>query len=191
MSSSLPCYTTKTWLPGTWDELHKKVTDLYPNPIEGLQLNIKRHLSKHFFVKHIYTLSKIVPTGYKFQGHFTGNKQIGQLEKYPVIDGCIMPNGNLVGSIVHSLGCRCRFKLFMQIAKNEYKQCTSILEYRSDDFTVSTKMANIDIFKQFGMLSLQYLQALSPRWCEYNSIDIGEFFYSLIFCKILLPNFST
>lgn len=139
------------------------MTDLCPVNFDGLQIVKTRKLSKHFNVNHTIVMSGKAPTGYKFGASYVGSKRIGPRESYPTLKGDIRTNGYMNASFVHVLGCRCRFKINAQIDKEEYKVINYALDYRTDDFTVSTKLSDIDPFKFYGKFTLQYLQSLSPR----------------------------
>lgn len=105
----------------------------------------------------------MTPSGYRFGANYTGPKRVGLLEKYPVLHGVIMPNGNMTATFMHSLTCQWRLKLGAQIESKEYKALSSTLEFRSNDLTASLTFADLDIFKQNGTFVLHYLQALTPR----------------------------
>lgn len=149
--------------PGTLEEIHKKVKDLYPRNFDGAKLFVKKTLSSNFDVAHTITLSSVTPSGYKFGTTYIGTKRIGERERYPVAVGDIMPNGNMNASFIHTIGCRFRAKVAAQIAENKYKACNSTVEYRSDDFTLSLTLANPHFEKKHGTLVLHYLQSITSR----------------------------
>ncbi|KAK0074340.1 hypothetical protein PV325_008482 [Microctonus aethiopoides] len=149
--------------PGTFEELHKKVKDLFPLNFEGARLIVKKTLSDHFNVCHTITLSSVTPSGYKFGACYAGSKIVGTRERYTLVTGDIMPNGNLAASFSHTLGCRFRIKNISQMTKGKFLTTISTAEYRSDDFTLSMMIADPDIKKQSGTVVLHYLQALSSR----------------------------
>ncbi|XP_076296760.1 mitochondrial import receptor subunit TOM40 homolog 1 [Lasioglossum baleicum] len=149
--------------PGSFEDLHRKVKELYPQNFEGARLIIRKVLSEHFNVTHSITLSSVTPSGYKFGASYVGTKMVGLKERYPVIMGEISPNGNLSASFVHTLGCRFRFKLSAQVAKGLYKASSSTAEYRANDFTVAVTMANPDFTRSHGTLVMHYLQAITSR----------------------------
>lgn len=162
--SCIPCpYGYVPGNPGTFEELHNKLHNLYPLNFEGARLIIRKTLSQHFNACHTIALSSVTPSGYKFGACYVGLKRVGENEKYPSITGDIMPNGNLATSFSHTLGCRFRIKNVTQIAKGKCLSSSSTAEYRSDDFTLSMIIADPDIKRQSGTVVLQYLQALSSR----------------------------
>lgn len=149
--------------PGSFDDLHKKVKDIYPQNFEGAKLTIKKILSQHFDVTHTITLSSVTPSGYKFGTKYVGMKMVGLNERYPVAEGEITPNGNLTASFVHTIGCRLRYKLSAQIAESKCKASSTSLEYRSNDFTVAVTLANPKFMKWQETVVLHYLQSITSR----------------------------
>ncbi|XP_053978246.1 mitochondrial import receptor subunit TOM40 homolog 1-like [Hylaeus anthracinus] len=149
--------------PGSFEDLHIKVKDLYPQNFEGARLTINKVLSEHFKVTHSITLSSVTPSGYKFGARYIGTKRVGLKEKYPVAAGEISPNGNLTASFVHTLGCRFRYKLSAQIAKEKSKALSSSLEYRANDFTVAITLANPQIIRKQGTMVMHFLQSITSR----------------------------
>lgn len=162
----VPCFEKidrKPGNPSSFEDLHAKTKELYPQNFEGAYLLLKKTLSKHFNVTYRMTLSSVTPYGLKFGVNYVGTKRVGFSEKYPVILGEITPSGNLSASFVHTLGCRYRFKFATQIVDKRYKAFSSGLEYRSDDCTIAMTLANPDLARLHGTLVLHYLQAITPR----------------------------
>ncbi|XP_063975617.1 mitochondrial import receptor subunit TOM40 homolog 1-like [Diachasmimorpha longicaudata] len=149
--------------PGTFEELHKKVKDLYPPIFEGAKLRVKRYYNDEFYMIHSLTLSSMTPSGYKFGTCYTGSKRVGRVERYPVIMGKLMPSGNLATTIAHTFGCRLRVKHVNQIGNRKFEASSSTVEYRSDEATFSVTLDNPDFAKCTGTLVIHYLQALSNR----------------------------
>lgn len=147
--------------PGSFQDIHKKVKDLYPHNFEGGKLLINRILSNHFRVAHSIVLSPITPSGYSFGAFYQGTTMIGKKERYPSLGCTIMPNGNQSIQFMHTLGCRYRVKFDAQIADRKYKACATELEYRSDNCTMSVSLKNPDFLKVNGTLALYFLQAVS------------------------------
>ncbi|XP_034950465.1 mitochondrial import receptor subunit TOM40 homolog 1-like [Chelonus insularis] len=149
--------------PGTFEELHKKVKELYPRNFEGVRLYVKKTLSDYFNAYHTISLSSVTPSGYKFGACYKGSKRIGLYERYPLMSGDIMPNGNLAANFSHTLGCRTRIKHVTQMVDDRCVTSSSTIEYRSDDATTSIILADPDFLKQSGTLVFHYLQALTSR----------------------------
>ncbi|XP_066590659.1 mitochondrial import receptor subunit TOM40 homolog 1-like [Prorops nasuta] len=166
LDNCIPCPESrdrKPGNPGSFEDLHKKVKDIYPVNFEGAKLMMKKVLSNHFNVTHNITLSSVTPSGYKFGASYIGNKAVGLNEKYPVIKGDMTPNGYLSANLMHTLGCRLRVKLSTQIAKDACKAFSTTMEYRSDDFTAGITLADPNIIEQHGTLVLHYLQSITSR----------------------------
>ncbi|XP_012252593.1 mitochondrial import receptor subunit TOM40 homolog 1-like [Athalia rosae] len=160
----IPCKLPPTpGNPGTFEEIHKKMTDLNPPIFEGMKLLVRKPLSSHFKVDHTLTLSSVTPSGYKFGTSYTGTKRIGEKEKYPIATGDITSNGNMTANFVHTFGCRFRTKFSAQIANNKYKAARLTTEYRSDNCTLSLSMAEPNFIKQHGTMVFHYLQSITSR----------------------------
>lgn len=149
--------------PGSFEDIHKKVKDLYPQNFDGARLVINKILSDHFNVTHTITLSSVTPSGYKFGAKYVGTKVVSLKERYPVIVGDITPTANLSASFVHTLACRFRFKLSAQIANEKWKAFSSNLEYRSNDFTVAVTLANPKFKKKQATMVIHFLQSITSR----------------------------
>lgn len=162
----IPCFEDvdkKPGNPSSFEDLHAKTKELYPQNFEGAYLFLRKTLSEHFNVTYKMILSSVTPHGLKFGVNYIGTKRVGIWERYPLIHGEITPNGNINANFIHTLGCRYRFKMATQIADKKYKAFSSSLEYRSDDCTVAVTLANPNFAKQHGTLVLHYLQAITPR----------------------------
>ncbi|XP_076174159.1 mitochondrial import receptor subunit TOM40 homolog 1 [Ptiloglossa arizonensis] len=149
--------------PGSFEDLHIRVKDLYPPNFEGARLTINKILSEYFSVTHSITLSSVTPSGYKFGAKYVGTKTVGPIEKYPIITGEISPSGYLTAAFVHTLGCRLRYKLSAQVSDGKYKASSSSLEYRANDFTVAVTIANPRIVKKQGTIVMHFLQSITSR----------------------------
>ncbi|KAG7213890.1 hypothetical protein KM043_003096 [Ampulex compressa] len=184
-ASCIPCPDAadrKPGNPGSFEDIHKKVKDLYPQNFEGARLRIGKTLSEYFSATHTITLSSVTPSGYKFGTKYVGGKRVGSSERYPVAMGEMTPNGNLNASLVHTLGCRLRYKLSAQIADRKYKAFSSQIEYRSDDCTFSLTLANPKFARQEGTMVLHFLQSITSRialgaelaWSRAASLPAGQ-----------------
>ncbi|KAH0945920.1 hypothetical protein HN011_007554 [Eciton burchellii] len=149
--------------PGSFEDLHARIKELYPHNFEGAYLLLRKTLSRHFNVTYRMTLSSVTPYGLRFGANYIGTKCIEPSEQYPIISGEITPSGNLIANFIHTLGCRCRFKLAAQIIDRKYKAVSTNLEYRTDDCTMALTLANPDFAKLHGTVVLHYLQAVTPR----------------------------
>lgn len=66
--------------PGSYEDLHKKTKDIYPQCFEGFRFQLNKQLSSHFQINHSLTLSTMMPSGYKFGVTYVGNNYISQQE---------------------------------------------------------------------------------------------------------------
>jgi mitochondrial import receptor subunit TOM40 len=173
--------------PGTFEDIHKKFENLDPKAFEGARIVLLKKISKHFHVIHRFNInSNSKPfllasnqlqeeNGYKFEASYTGIKKVGNTEKYPILYGDINPNGHSTATFIHTLGCRCRVKLFTRAKQNRFLNSKATIEYRSDDFTSSITLVDPNLLKLEGILVLHYLQAITSR------ITLGfEFAYNTI-----------
>ncbi|KAJ8669373.1 hypothetical protein QAD02_000632 [Eretmocerus hayati] len=150
--------------PGIFTEFHKNFDTLEPRNFDGARIIAKKTLSKHFNVTHSLVMTSLEnQRGYKFGASYIGPKKVGPRERYPILEGDIRPNGDVTAKFVHTLGCRYRIKVSTKIQNNKYRDLTTTLEYRSDDFTLSTSLVNPSVLKQEGIFILQFLQAISSR----------------------------
>lgn len=147
--------------PGSFQDIHKKVKDLYPQNFEGATLKVSRKLSNHFRVDHTLTLSPVTPSGYKFGAFYEGTTMIGRSERYPSLSCIVTPSGNQTIKFANTLGCRYRLMLEGQIADSKYKVYSSTLDYRSDNCTLSMRLDNPNLFDLNGTLVIHFLQAVS------------------------------
>lgn len=164
--------------PGTFEEIHRKFDTLNPKLFYGVKIIKKIILSKHFDVTHTIGIKSDSPLfsddksqfekekqfeGYKFGASYVGTKRVGYTEKYPILNGEILPNGDLTANFIHTLGCRYRIKVSTDVKKCAYKNLKFTTEYRSDDLTLSVTLVDPKILKQEGVLIFHYLQAITPR----------------------------
>ena len=151
--------------PGSFQDIHKKVKDLYPLHFEGAKLTITKKLSNHFRVDHTLTLSTVTPAGYTFGASYEGTTMIGDTERYPSLKCRITPNGNQSLTLLHALACRYRIKIDAQIADRKYESFGTTVDYRSDNCTLSLTMNDPSFvgMNLSGSLALHFLQAVSSR----------------------------
>ncbi|XP_032089660.1 mitochondrial import receptor subunit TOM40B [Thamnophis elegans] len=66
--------------PGSFDELHRKCKDVFPQQIEGVKLIINKSLSSHFQVAHTIHMSTIGHSGYHLNTTYVGDQQLSPTE---------------------------------------------------------------------------------------------------------------
>ncbi|CAE1267535.1 TOM40 [Acanthosepion pharaonis] len=148
--------------PGTFEDLHKKCKDVFPQIFEGGKLIISKGLSSHFQVSHTVSMSTFQPTGYRFGGTYVGTKMYGPQEAYPVLIGDTDVSGNMNANIIHQFTERLRTKFVSQIQNSKWLATQFATDYRGDNYTVSCTLGNVDIINESGIAVAQYLQKVSP-----------------------------
>ncbi|XP_028418397.1 mitochondrial import receptor subunit TOM40 homolog [Dendronephthya gigantea] len=148
--------------PGTFEELHKKCKDVFPQCFEGAKLLLNKGISSHFQVSHSLALSSLTPGTYHFGATYVGDKQTGPHESFPVMVGDIDLKGNLNAQIIHQFTSAIRGKFILQTQKKFWAMQQVDAEYRGSDFTASLTCVNPDLFKASGIIVAHYLQSLSP-----------------------------
>jgi len=152
--------------PGTYEELHKKCRELFPQSFEGGKIVIGKALSSHFQVNHNLTLSNPVQSGYRFGATYVGSKQFGPQESYPVLLGDIDASGNLNANIIHAFSKQLTTRTVVQFqgAKANFQ---GVMDYKADTWTSTATLVNPDLVNGSGMLISQYLQRVTPH------LDVG------------------
>lgn len=151
--------------PGTFEDLHKKCKDLFPNPFEGAKLIINKGLSNHFQISHTATMSSLTPSGYKFGATYVGSQTVSPTEAYPILVGDIDPSGNMNANIIHAFSKRTRCKFGAQVQGGRWLTSQLSAEYRGEDNTAVLTLGNPDIINESGVVVLQYLQNVTSRVC--------------------------
>lgn len=151
--------------PGTFEELHKKCKDVFPQCFEGAKLTLNKGLSSHFQVNHSLALSSQAPGTYHFGATYVGDKQTGPNEAFPVILGDIDLKGNLNAQIIHQFTDAIRGKFIVQTQKKNWAMHQIDAEYRGKDFTGSITCVNPDLFQSSGIFVAHYLQNMTPSLC--------------------------
>lgn len=149
--------------PGTFEEMHRKCKELFPQTFEGGRFLVSKGLSSHFQVSHTLTMSQVSPqeSGYKFGATYIGTKQYSPSEAYPVMMGDIDPSLNLNAHIIHAFTRKIRTKLQSSVQEGKFMGQGSI-DYLGDDFTSTLTLGNIDILNKTGVIVGHYLQRVTP-----------------------------
>lgn len=151
--------------PGTYEDLHKKCKELFPQNFEGGKLIISKGLSSHFQISHTINMSGTNPalSGYRFGTTYIGSKQLSPSEVYPVIIGDVDASGNLNANIIHAFSERIRTKFVSQFQDSKCAAAQGTLDYKGSDYTASVTAGNVDIINNAGILVTQYLQTVTSR----------------------------
>ncbi|XP_074785122.1 mitochondrial import receptor subunit TOM40B isoform X3 [Athene noctua] len=68
--------------PGSFDELHRRCKEVFPQQMEGVKLIVNKTLSSHFQVTHTVHMSTLGPSSYHFNATFVGDRQLGPTETH-------------------------------------------------------------------------------------------------------------
>ncbi|XP_069797229.1 mitochondrial import receptor subunit TOM40B-like isoform X4 [Narcine bancroftii] len=60
--------------PGSFERLHRRCKEVFPQQLEGVKLIINKHLSSHFQAAHIIHLSSMLPQ-YSFKAMYSGDQE--------------------------------------------------------------------------------------------------------------------
>ncbi|KAK3584110.1 hypothetical protein CHS0354_021174 [Potamilus streckersoni] len=158
--------------PGTYEDLHKKCKDLFPQVFDGAKLVISKGLSNHFQISHTMSLSTFQPAEYRFGATYVGRKQFSPQEAYPVLLGDIDASGNLNAHVIHAWTEKIRSKFVTQIQGGKCQASQFSTDYKGKDFSATIALANPDIVNESGLVVGQYLQRVT------SNFDLGaEAFY--------------
>ncbi|XP_064617732.1 mitochondrial import receptor subunit TOM40 homolog 1-like [Liolophura sinensis] len=149
--------------PGTFEDLHKKCKDVFPQVFEGGKLIISKALSSHFQISHTLSMSTFQPSGYRFGATYVGSKQFSPQEGFPILVGDLDPSGNLNANMVHQFTENIRSKFVTQIQDGKWMVSQLTTDYKGTDFTGSLTIGNPDIVKESGILVAHYLQSVRPN----------------------------
>ncbi|XP_052060009.1 mitochondrial import receptor subunit TOM40 homolog 1-like isoform X3 [Mytilus californianus] len=88
--------------PGTFEELHRKCEDIFPQCFQGGKIIVSKELSSHFQVSHTINFSTVerASSGYKFGATYVGTRKLDSQEVLNVVLGDIDPTGNLNFNII-------------------------------------------------------------------------------------------
>ncbi|KAK6173395.1 hypothetical protein SNE40_016854 [Patella caerulea] len=153
--------------PGSFEDLHKKCKDIFPQIFEGGKLIISKGLSSHFQISHTVSLSTFQTSGYRFGCTYVGQKQLSPSEAYPIIIGDVDASGNLNANIIHAFTERLRSKAVVQIQNNKCVAMQASNDYKGTDYTASLTLGNIDPLNESGIVVSQYLQKVT------SNLDLG------------------
>ncbi|XP_063959532.1 mitochondrial import receptor subunit TOM40 homolog isoform X1 [Lytechinus pictus] len=149
--------------PGNFEDLFKKVKEIFPTPLEGCKLVVNKGLSNHFQVSHTLSLSAFNPSSYHFGSTYVGSKQISPTEAFPVLLGDIDTSGSLNAQIIHQLADRIRSKFVVQTQQTKWGVYQAELEYKGPSYTGTLTMANVDPLEGSGIAVLHYMQSITKR----------------------------
>jgi len=151
--------------PGTWEELHKRCKDVFPQPFEGAKLVFNKGLSQAFQVTHSLAMSSIQPSGYRLGATYVGENMISPSEPAVVLLGDMDPSGNLNAHGIQSITDALKVKFSTQVQQSKYAGFETSLDYRGSNWTVSSALVNPNVFSESGIGVASFLYAINPKIC--------------------------
>ncbi|KAG8146870.1 putative Translocase of outer mitochondrial membrane 40-like protein [Naja naja] len=136
--------------PGSFDELHRKCKDVFPQQIEGVKLIINKSLSSHLQVTHTVHMSTVGHSSYHLNTTYLGDQQLSPTETFPILIGDISNVGSLSAQILHLITERIRTKAVFQTQQAKFTTWQFDTEYRGDDYTATLTLGNPDLISESG-----------------------------------------
>ncbi|KAM6434783.1 mitochondrial import receptor subunit TOM40B isoform 2-T2 [Liasis olivaceus] len=149
--------------PGSFDELHRKCKDVFPQQMEGVKLIINKYLSSHFQVTHTVHMSTIGHSSYHLNATYVGDQQLSTAEAFPTLTGDINNVGSLSAQALHLLAERIRTKAVFQTQQAKFTTWQFDTEYRGDDYTATLTLGNPDLISESVIVVAHFLQSVTSR----------------------------
>lgn len=149
--------------PGSFDELHRKCKDVFPQQMEGVKLIINKALSSHFQVSHMIHMSTVGPSNYHLNATYVGDQQLSPTEAFPTLIGDIDNAGSLNAQMLHLLAERIRTKAVFQTQQARFVTWQFDTEYRGDDYTATLTLGNPDLISESIIVVAHFLQSVTSR----------------------------
>ncbi|XP_067837772.1 mitochondrial import receptor subunit TOM40B-like, partial [Heptranchias perlo] len=157
--------------PGSFERLHRKCKDVFPQQIEGVKLIINKNLSRHFQAAHTIHMSPVSPH-YHFNTTYTGSQQASSNENFPLLFGEMDSMGSLNAHCVVLVADRIRAKAAFQTQQENFLTWQFDSEYRGDSFTATFTLGNPDVINESVILVAHFLQSVTR-----NLVLGGEMVY--------------
>lgn len=149
--------------PGSFDELHRKCKEVFPQQMEGVKLIINKALSSHFQVSHMIHMSTVGPSNYHLNATYVGDQQLSPTEAFPTLIGDIDNAGSLNAQMLHLLAERIRTKAVFQTQQARFVTWQFDTEYRGDDYTATLTLGNPDLISESIIVVAHFLQSVTSR----------------------------
>nr|XP_033780033.1 mitochondrial import receptor subunit TOM40B isoform X1 [Geotrypetes seraphini] len=149
--------------PGSFDELHKKCKEVFPQQIEGVKLIVNKTLSSHFQVGHTIHMSTLGLSSYHFNTSYVGSKQLSPMEVFPTVTGDMDNAGSLNAQFLNILFDRIRTKAVFQTQHSTFLTWQFDCEYRGDDYTATLTLGNPDLISESVIVVAHFLQSITER----------------------------
>jgi mitochondrial import receptor subunit TOM40 len=162
--------------PGYYEELNRKVKDVFPAVLDGLKVVLNKGVSSHFQVMHTINIAgaagasggpqagMLVPS-YSFGSTFVGSKQMSESEMYPVLLAEMDNNGSLNAQMIHHITERIRGKIIAQTQKSKWAALQTVFDYRGNTYTASLTTVNADLISNNGVMIGHFLKRITPGLC--------------------------
>ncbi|XP_028565844.2 mitochondrial import receptor subunit TOM40B [Podarcis muralis] len=149
--------------PGSFDELHRKCKEVFPQQTEGVKLIINKSLTSHFQVTHTIHMSTIGQSHYHLNTTYVGDQQLSPTEAFPTLIGDINNAGSLNAQVLHLLAERIRTKAVFQTQQSKFMTWQFDTEYRGDDYTATLTLGNPDLISESIIVVAHFLQSITSR----------------------------
>ncbi|XP_078525344.1 mitochondrial import receptor subunit TOM40B [Lissotriton helveticus] len=149
--------------PGSFDELHKKCKEVFPQQMEGVKMIVNKILSSHFQVSHTIHMSTISHSNYHMKASYVGDQQLSSAEIFPTLIGDIDNTGSLHAQILYLLTDRIRTKSVFQTQQSKYLTWQFDGEYRGDDCTATLTLGNPDTINESVIVVAHFLQSITSK----------------------------
>ncbi|XP_032991647.1 mitochondrial import receptor subunit TOM40B isoform X1 [Lacerta agilis] len=149
--------------PGSFDELHRKCKEVFPQQTEGVKLIINKSLTSHFQVTHTIHMSTIGQSSYHLNATYVGDQQLSPTEAFPTLIGDINNAGSLNAQVLHLLAERIRTKAVFQTQQSKFVTWQFDTEYRGDDHTATLTLGNPDLISESIIVVAHFLQSITSR----------------------------
>ncbi|XP_078391966.1 mitochondrial import receptor subunit TOM40B, partial [Cetorhinus maximus] len=157
--------------PGSFERLHRRCKDVFPQQIEGVKLVINKKLSHHFQAAHTIHMSSTSPH-YHFNATYSGTQQATSAENFPLLVGEMDSSGSLNAQCILLLAERIRAKAAFQTQQEKFLTWQFDSEYRGDSFTATFTLGNPDIINESVIVVGHFLQSITR-----NLVLGGEMVY--------------
>ncbi|XP_020653117.2 mitochondrial import receptor subunit TOM40B [Pogona vitticeps] len=149
--------------PGSFDELHRKCKEVFPQQMEGVKLVVNKSLSSHLQVTHTLHMSTVGQSSYHLNATYTGDQLLSPTEAFPTLIGDINNVGSLNAQALHLLAERIRTKAVFQTQKSKFVTWQFDTEYRGDDYTATLTLGNPDLVSESIIVVAHFLQSVTSR----------------------------
>ncbi|XP_065276354.1 mitochondrial import receptor subunit TOM40B isoform X1 [Emys orbicularis] len=149
--------------PGSFDELHRKCKEVFPQQMEGVKLILNKNPNNHFQLSHTVHMSTVGQSSYHFHTTYVGDRQLSPTETFPMLVGDIDSCGSLNAQVLHLVAERIRTKAVFQTQQARFVTWQFDGELRGDDYTATLTLSNPDVLSQSVIVVAHFLQSVTSR----------------------------